>query len=661
VTASPPAAGTDSQTLEVLSLFEAKAPSWAAKYAEDGPLTARLTSLSAAVSAHARPGDRVLDLGCGTGDLAWALAAAGFRVTGCDISGQMLRRAARDDGGGVALGWVQLEPGWRTLPFAASAFDVVVASSVLEYVTDPAAVLRECTRVTRAGGAVLYTVPDLRHPVRWAEWAARRLARMTGQLSGPRWWHGYHVYLRASWQRHRLRWWLSVSRQAGLSPASRPTDRLSALCLLAFRCAEDRHGGTTVVGGISEQAEPGDDPGSELGQPLRVLLVADTQSSTAWGWVDAVRSAGVTVLGADGKPWPHCPVKPNGEKGLAIVVRRRLGCLSAKTRRRLIAIQKLRRLAGPSLALLRGWRLRRVINATKPDLVHALRIPYEGMAAAAACPSGVPLAISIWGNDLTLHAGVNRLVAHATRKVLARADLLYADCQRDLDLAKAWRLRPTVSTALLPGGGGIDLTGLTESSRPGQMPPGISVKPDQRIVVNARGLREYVRNDTLLRALSILSPDIDPRVRVVFVGASQDKSLREEITRHPLAGKIMITGQLSPDEMMCLFRQAEVSVSITDHDGTPNSLLEAMAAGAVPVCGDIPSIREWIESGTNGFLARPNDPHGVAEALRAALNLSSPEREAIIYENRQIVAARAERRATGREAAKRYQSLISPS
>ena len=79
----------------MLRLFDAKAVTWSAKYAPDGPLAGRLASLSAAVSRYARAGDRVLDLGCGTGELARTLAAAGLRVTGCDISRQMLLRAAR--------------------------------------------------------------------------------------------------------------------------------------------------------------------------------------------------------------------------------------------------------------------------------------------------------------------------------------------------------------------------------------------------------------------------------------------------------------------------------------------------------------------------------------------------------------------------------------
>ncbi len=248
---------SDGHTWEVLRLFEAKAEGWAAKYAPGGPLVGRRASLSAAVSQYAQAGDRVLDLGCGTGELARALAAAGFHVTGCDISCQMLLRATRDDD--RCAGWVRLEPDWRTLPFASAVFDVVVAASVLEYLAEPAIVLRECARVLRAGGVVLYTVPDLRNPVRWTEWCAQQVVGVTGSClgngRGSRW-DGYHAYLRASLQRHRVRWWLAASHLAGLRPVPYQADgALSPLRLLAFRCVDeslaDEKGCTAVTAAVT--------------------------------------------------------------------------------------------------------------------------------------------------------------------------------------------------------------------------------------------------------------------------------------------------------------------------------------------------------------------------------------------------------------------------
>jgi SAM-dependent methyltransferase len=226
----------------VRQLFDAKAAAWPSKYAQDGRLVGRLNRLASAVSYHVPAGASVLDLGCGTGELAAAIAAAGMRVTGCDISPEMLHRAAAagPSGPSGAVGWVQLDPAWRRLPLRSGAFDAVVASSVLEYVHDPTAVLRECGRVLRPGGVVLCTVPDPRHPVRRLERLLEVAARIPLARSAGRRWprlDNYLTYLRISRQRHSSRWWHAAAARADLLDvryAANSAER-SPLRLLTFQ------------------------------------------------------------------------------------------------------------------------------------------------------------------------------------------------------------------------------------------------------------------------------------------------------------------------------------------------------------------------------------------------------------------------------------------
>ncbi|MCW2931468.1 MAG: SAM-dependent methyltransferase [Actinomycetia bacterium] len=223
---------------QVRSLFDAKAASWPGKYSPDGPLAGRLRQFAGAVLGQVPPGGVVLDLGCGTGEVARQLAAAGYQVAGADIAPRMLTAAAAADHG-RAVGWILLPPEWRTLPFAAGSLDAVVAASVLEYVPDAPAVLRECARVLRPGGILLCTVPDVGHPVRWLEWPLALAARTPlAQVAGIAWprLRPYLAYLRASRQRRPLSWWRGAARTAGFqlaAPLANTAPR-APLRLLAF-------------------------------------------------------------------------------------------------------------------------------------------------------------------------------------------------------------------------------------------------------------------------------------------------------------------------------------------------------------------------------------------------------------------------------------------
>jgi demethylmenaquinone methyltransferase/2-methoxy-6-polyprenyl-1,4-benzoquinol methylase len=101
-----------------------------------------------AASEVVRPGDRVLDAACGTGDLAIADHRAGaLEVTGVDFSPRMLERARRK-----APGLRFVEGDMLALPFADGSFDAATVGFGVRNVVELEAALRELRRVLRAGG-----------------------------------------------------------------------------------------------------------------------------------------------------------------------------------------------------------------------------------------------------------------------------------------------------------------------------------------------------------------------------------------------------------------------------------------------------------------------------------------------------------------------------
>jgi demethylmenaquinone methyltransferase / 2-methoxy-6-polyprenyl-1,4-benzoquinol methylase len=98
-------------------------------------------------SAVVRPGDRVLDSCCGTGDLAVACARAGGTVTGLDFSERMLERARRKSG---EIDWVQGDA--LALPFEDDSVDAATVGFGVRNLEDLDGGLAELARVLRPGG-----------------------------------------------------------------------------------------------------------------------------------------------------------------------------------------------------------------------------------------------------------------------------------------------------------------------------------------------------------------------------------------------------------------------------------------------------------------------------------------------------------------------------
>ncbi len=112
--------------------------------------------------AAVRPGQTALDVCCGTGDVTFALAAAGAVATGFDFSEPMLSVARRrGETQTAALGRTdRVRPTFQqgdalNLPFADATFDVVTISYGLRNLADFERGLRELTRVLRPGGRLL--------------------------------------------------------------------------------------------------------------------------------------------------------------------------------------------------------------------------------------------------------------------------------------------------------------------------------------------------------------------------------------------------------------------------------------------------------------------------------------------------------------------------
>jgi glycosyltransferase involved in cell wall biosynthesis len=399
---------------------------------------------------------------------------------------------------------------------------------------------------------------------------------------------------------------------------------------------------------------------------MRLLYVADGRSPIALNWIRYFINQGYEVHLASTFPCDHLdgfaslrtiPVAMSGiagsaGKGVGGIGRLIRGIIPVELRTRF------RQMLAPSSLPRAARGLQAVIEELQPDLMHAMRIPYEGMLATEALMlvkshngSGgtYPLLISVWGNDFTLHARSSAALNEHTREALKRADGLHTDCQRDRKLAAVLGFDGSKPSIVLPGGGGVQMD-IFYPLDDGQGEEKVSI-------INPRGFRAYVRNDTFFHAIPMVLK-ARPEIRFICPGMSGEVQAERWIEELGIGASVELLPQQAREGMAGLFRRSQVMVSITTHDGTPNTLLEGMACGCFPIAGDIESLREWISPGENGVLVDPGDAQALAEAILSSI--SQPEMRLRAKErNLQLVKERAEYGEVMSQAERFYQRLAS--
>ena len=112
-------------------------------------------------------GDKILDVGCGTGIFTMDVMALGPIITGVDISQPMLRKAMNKTS---QSGFTGICADMRALPFEDNSFDKVLSMTAIEFIADAKKAIDEIDRVTKKGGSIVVTTLNSLSP-----WADRRL------------------------------------------------------------------------------------------------------------------------------------------------------------------------------------------------------------------------------------------------------------------------------------------------------------------------------------------------------------------------------------------------------------------------------------------------------------------------------------------------------
>lgn len=270
--------------------------------------------------------------------------------------------------------------------------------------------------------------------------------------------------------------------------------------------------------------------------------------------------------------------------------------------------------------------LRAALAGFAPDLVDAHFVPNYGLLGALS--GRRPLVVSAWGSDLLVGGDRDPLRRARARFVLGRADLVLADAANLARAALALGA-PAARVHVVPWG--VDLARF----RPGgEREPGL--------LLSTRMHEPVYDLDTLIAGVAPIMRR-RPDTRLVIAGDGSLRAAHERLAARLLpAGRWQFIGLQTPAALAGWLARADVYLSAARSDSTSLSLLEAMAAGAVPVVTDIEGNREWVAEGDGARLFTPGDASALAGAVERVLDVPAWATSAR-SRNRRVVEERGDR------------------
>jgi glycosyltransferase involved in cell wall biosynthesis len=247
------------------------------------------------------------------------------------------------------------------------------------------------------------------------------------------------------------------------------------------------------------------------------------------------------------------------------------------------------------------------LRQSRYDVVHGFKMAAEVYAAVCGTSAGVPHRFGSFRNIYNLgwkyrllHFGVDKLLhgwvvnSEAAAQSMSR---LTGIRRRRIHI-----LRNGVSATAYRS----SLSAQEARSRLGC--------PADSVVITILARLEPPKNHALFLAAAQKVLAHAPQSRFLIVGkGSQEQKLREQATALHLQNQVRFLGQRS--DVADILAATDIAVLTSEHEGLPNALIEAMAAGKPVACTDYPGARELLKHGDNALLSPCRDVGAFADNL----------------------------------------------
>ncbi len=275
--------------------------------------------------------------------------------------------------------------------------------------------------------------------------------------------------------------------------------------------------------------------------------------------------------------------------------------------------------------------LKSLLHEIKPDVLHAG--PIQTAAFMGALSGFRPLVAVSWGSDLLKDADRNWAYRWITRYTLSRATVLVGDCQAVRNKAASFGY-PIAHTFMFPWG--IDLQRFSPADKLAEQSSADLLSrlgwEDKFVVLSLRSWEPVYGVDVVLRGFARAVEEAASQraddLRLLLLGGGSQAGLVQQIIReHGLQDRVYLGGQVNQESLPAMYHAADLYISAAHSDGSSVSLMEALGCGLPVLLTDIPSNREWVADGVQGWLFADSDDRAVARGILRAYRLAKEHPE----------------------------------
>lgn len=246
-----------------------------------------------------------------------------------------------------------------------------------------------------------------------------------------------------------------------------------------------------------------------------------------------------------------------------------------------------------------------LVRKLKPDIIHAHFISKFGFHAAFL--GRHPVVMSAWGGDILIIPCWSKFLWYFTKISLKRADKIYAVSENMAEKIISNFGIPANDVEIVPFG--VDTSLFQPATKDKQESSG------RTIVFSNRNFFEVYSIETLISAIPQVI-EKNENIRFVIKGSGPlERSLKELASSLNVDEYVTFVGWTKYHDMPKYLHDCDIYVSTAISDGTPVSVLEAMACGKTCIVTDVGGVDEWIEDGVSGCLIPPQHPQVLADKI----------------------------------------------